>query len=67
MTLDAINLNKAIQSTNLPVPRHEDIKAKLEGNEIFSKMDFRSAFWQIELHPDPQYLTVFLANNKLYQ
>ena len=44
VTLYARNLNKAIQSTNLPIPRHEDIKAKLAENEIFSKMDFRSAF-----------------------
>ena len=66
MTLDARNLNKAIQSTNLLIPRHEDIKTKLAGNEIFSKMDIRSAFWQIELHPDSRYLTVYHANDKLY-
>ena len=31
MTLDARNVNKAIIPTNHPIPRHEDIKAKLEG------------------------------------
>ena len=67
MTLDARNLNKAIQSTNLPIPRHEDIKAKLAGNEMFSKMDFRSAFRQIEIHPDSRYLTVFHTDDKLYR
>ena len=40
VTLDSRNLNKAIQSTNLPMPIHEDIKAKLTGNEIFSKWIF---------------------------
>ena len=54
VTLDARNLNKAVQSTNLPIPRHEDIKAKLARKELFSKIDFRSAFLQIELHPDSQ-------------
>ena len=67
MTPDARNLKKAIQFTNLPISRNEDIKAKLAGNEIFSKMDFRSAFWQIERHPDSRYLTVFHANDKLYR
>jgi hypothetical protein len=43
------------------------IKAKLSGAKIFSKMDFKSAFWQIELHPDSRYLTVFHANDKLYR
>ena len=66
MTLDARNVNKAIQSTNLPIPRQEDIKAQLAGNKVFSKMDFKSAFWQLELHPESRYLTVFHANNKLY-
>ena len=66
MTLDARNLNKAIMSTNLPIPRHEDVKAKLAGCKIFSKMDFKSAFWQIEIEEKSRYLTVFHANGKLY-
>ena len=67
ITLDAKNINKAIQSSNLPIPRQEDIKAKLHGATIFSKMDLRSAFWQLELHPDSRHLTVFHNNNKLYR
>ena len=67
MTLDARNVNKAIQSSNLPIPRQEDIKAKLSGARVFSKMDFKSVFWQLELHPDSRYLTVFHANDKLYR
>ncbi|CAB4029394.1 Hypothetical predicted protein, partial [Paramuricea clavata] len=45
----------------------EDIKAKLSGAKVFSKMDFKSAFLQLELHPDSRYLTVFHANDKLYR
>ena len=67
VTLDARNVNKGIKSTNLPIPRHEDIKAKLNGCKVFSKMDFKSAFWQIELEPSSRYLTVFHANDKLYR
>ena len=59
--------NKATQSTNLHIPGYEDINDKLARNEIFSKMDFRSAFWQIKLHPDSRCFTVFYANNKLYR
>ena len=67
MTLDARNINKAIESSNLPIPRAEDIKAKLAGAKIFSKMDFKSAYWQIELHPESRYMTVFRTNDKLYR
>ena len=36
MALDARNVNKAIQASNLPIPRQEDIKAKLSGTKVFS-------------------------------
>ena len=67
VTLDAKKVNKAILSSNLPIPRQEDIKTKLGGSKIFSKLDFTSAFWQLELHPDSRNLTVFNLNNKLYR
>ncbi|CAB4005568.1 Hypothetical predicted protein [Paramuricea clavata] len=41
VTMDARNVNKALYPTNHPIPRHEDIKAKLSGCRVFSKMDFK--------------------------
>ena len=67
ITLDARNVNKALVSTNYPIPKQDDIKAKLSGSKIFSKLDFKSAFWQLELDPESRHLTVFHANNKLYR
>ena len=67
LTLDARNVNKALYSSNLPIPRQEDIRAKLSGKRFFSKLDFKHAFWQLELHPDSRYLTVFRCNGKLYR
>ena len=67
VTLDARNINKAIISSNLPIPRQEDIKAQLAGAKVFSKLDFRNAFWQLELQPESRNLTVFNLNQKLYR
>ena len=67
ITLDAKNVNKAIMSSNFPIPRQEDIKAKLTGSKVFSKLDLKSAFWQLEMAPESRYLTVFHANGKLYR
>lgn len=67
VTLDARNVNKVIKPTNQPIPRQEDIKARLAGAKIFSKMDFKSAFWQVELDENSRYLTVFHANDRLYR
>ena len=67
ITLDARNINKAIEANNSPIPRMEEIKAQLGGAKFFSKMDLKSAFWQLELHPEARYLTVFECNGKLYR
>ena len=67
ITLDARNVNKAIISTNQPIPKQEDIKSQLARARYFSKPDFKTSFWELELHPDSRYLTVLHANDKLYQ
>ena len=45
VTLDVYTLNKAVISTSCPFPKQEDIKVQLSVSEIFSKLDFKSAFW----------------------
>ena len=65
ITVDMSGPNQAIKQTNIPIPRVEDIKARMAGNELFSKLDFKSAFFQLELDEDSKILTVFHAGNKL--
>ena len=67
ITLDAKNLNKAIQASSFPIPRQEDIKAKLAGAKFFSKLDLKSAFWQLEIDSESRPYTVFHAGGKLYR
>ena len=67
VTLDAKNLNEAVQASSFPIPRQEDIKVKLTGAKLFSKLDLKSAFWQLELSPESRRYTVFHANGKLYR
>ena len=44
VTLDARNLNKAIQLTNRPIPKHEDIRSKLSGSTVFPKWTLNQHF-----------------------
>ena len=67
ITLDACNLDETSISTNYPTPCQEDVRAQLSGTSYFSKLDFKSAFWQLELDTEPRALTVFHVNNKLYR
>ena len=43
------------------------LNMKITAWKIFSKIDFKSAFWQIEIEEESRYLTVFHANDELYQ
>ena len=49
LTVDMGEANKAILSTSIPTSRAEDILASLSGCKYFSKLDFKSAFHQIEI------------------
>ncbi len=59
VTVDMRNVNKAIKPTNIPIPRVEEITSELAGSGVFSKLDFRSAFHQLEIDEESRYLTVF--------
>ena len=65
MALFVCNFNKAIVPTNQPIPWYVDIKFIIASCRLFSKMDFKSTFWQIELEDSSRYLTIFYANNRL--
>ena len=65
VTVDMRKANKAIKATNIPIPRVEDIRAEVAGCKVFSKLDLKSAFHQLELAPESRYLTVFHAGDRL--
>jgi hypothetical protein len=67
ITLDAKGVNDALKSSNFPIPRQEDIKVKLAGANIFSKLDLKSAFWQLEIAPESREYTVFHASGNLFR
>ena len=65
MTIDMRCANKAIKKTNLPIPRPEEISSQLSGYTRFSKLDFASAFHQLQIDKESRVLTVFHANGRL--
>ena len=65
ITLDAKNVNKALLASHLPIPQLDDIKVKSSGAVLFSTLDLKSAFWQLELAPESRSLTTFYHNSRL--
>ena len=65
VTVDMREPNKAIKPTRQPITRPEEIKAQLSPYRVFSKLDFKSAFHQLELDEQSRQLTVFHAGDRL--
>ena len=55
----------AIQATNIPIARVEDVKTRLSGCKMFSKLDLQQAFHQLELDEESRSITVFYAGDRL--
>lgn len=60
-----VTINKYVQIDNYPLPRFEDITAKLSGGKHFSKIDLKDAYLQLEVHPDSRKYLV-ITNHKGY-
>ena len=51
---DPRDLNKAIGMEHYPVPTVESITTKLHGSTLFSRLDAKSAFWNVDHLQYPQ-------------
>lgn len=58
---DFIQLNKAVQRENHPMPTTEQTLAKLAGAKIVTKLDANSGFWQRKLSKRSKLLTTFIT------
>ena len=57
--LDPTDLNKAIKRDHYPTPTVEEITPKLAKAKIFSKLDAKNGYWNINLDEESSYLTTF--------
>ena len=65
VTVDMREPNKAIMDTGIPIPRAEDMRKEFAGCKVFTKLDFKTAFHQLELDEESRILTVFPHKGKL--
>jgi hypothetical protein len=50
-----------------PLPRIDDILDSLTGSTVFSKMDLKSGYWQLPLHPESMKYTAFSTPSGHYE
>jgi hypothetical protein len=59
-------INKFTHLDSYPLPRINDIVNQVAKFKVVSKLDLKSAYHQIPLHPDDRPLTAFQVGNELY-
>ena len=65
ITLNAVNLDKAIYRTRHVTPTLADLRSKLEGCKICSKVDMNFGFNQFELSEESRHLITFHTHDGL--
>ncbi|GBG77240.1 hypothetical protein CBR_g23568 [Chara braunii] len=67
MCIDYRGLNAITVKNDEPLSRIDDLLDRVQGAKYFSKIDFKSGYHQIEVHPDDQYKTAFRTRYGHYE
>lgn len=59
--LDPKPLNACIKREHFLIPKIEDILSRLNGKQVFTVLDLRNGFWQMELDSQSSDLTTFMT------
>ena len=65
--LDSTDLNTAIKRDHYPTPTVEEITPKLAQAKIFSKLDAKNGYWNINLDEESSYLTTLNTTYERYR
>ena len=62
IVVDLRDVNKAIAREPYPMPQLEKVFNNIRGARYFTKLDLKSAYHHIELHPESRKLTAFMTD-----
>lgn len=65
--IDMRRANAAIIRENHPLPTMDQLLPKIRGAKLFSKLDVKQAFHQIEIMPSSRHITTFITSKGLYR
>jgi transposase InsO family protein len=59
--------NLCVQRLNHPIPRFEEVCSNLKGSTVFSKLDMKNAYFQIQLSEASREITTFSTHKGLFR
>ncbi|KAF4527949.1 hypothetical protein B566_EDAN014122 [Ephemera danica] len=59
--------NLCVQRLNHPIPRFEEVCSNLKGSTVFSKLDMKNAYFQIQLSKESREITTFSTHKGLFR
>ena len=60
-------VNEAIERERHPIPTIEEVLHDLNGSSVFSKLDLKWGFHQVELETESRRITAFITHRDLFQ
>ena len=67
LCVDMCRTNEAIIRERLPIPTVDEVLEELNGSTVFSKLDLRHGFHQVELHTDSRDITTLVTHDGLFR
>ena len=65
--VDMRRANEAIERERHPIPTIEEVLNDLNGSTVFSKLDLKWGFHQVELETESRRITTFITHRGLFQ
>ena len=65
--VDYRKLNKVAKKDRFPLPLIADTLDSLNRTSVYSTLDMKAGYWQIELHPSAREKSAFVTHNGLYE
>ena len=67
MCVDMRRVNEAVMRERHPIPTIEELLQDMAESRVFSKLDLKMGYHQLELHPDSRDITTFVTHCGLYR
>ena len=67
LCLDMRSANEAVKRVRYPIPTVDEVIQDFNQSKVFSKLDIKWAYHQIELHPDSREITTFITHRGLFR